>query len=701
MKRFKFAILSSLFLLFASSIGLAQSAQNSDDLRAKIQEIEKIEFQSKSSAVQQIYKKTLLRLYQQYAGALQQDINDLQKLADAVGNTNTDSQKEIAAQLITVKTERGVTLEKITTLAGDHNDGSTVSGNVASADGLAQDGAVNSRSNPRSATDSNPLTRSLTPTSVSPTIATIASSAEATPSPSARICGQIKPASLTAIFAFISSAQPGLLPKTQAFAKTDAVQLSRLSRDDGTEVALDTDCVLKRELKIEDLSKASNRAALTATPPADVQKDQTAKNGSQKDAVIWTLQGLLEDLKESTAARDALRDAGISTDTIRKQILLLNGYIGNAIVRVEGDSKVLTPRTDKDGNFITEVIGGDDKEYTISTEVDNYYTRRTVRVKSNEAVRLDIPIEDRPVSLLTRAIVGYEQAGAAAAKHDQNYFFDLFVSKSFPWKQKIDPDFGERLRTWIDFRFATVPQTGDVTVGDFAAGFATQVKGLKVKDVARVMEFNGGLEYRLTGNSALLPSFDRLTKQKFSLSLIASGGFTTPTNPLDSLSIFKVPAGGVPGFPQTIGNDFLAFVQSDRDKFFRQYYLGLRMQSFFFNLFNMPMQRFPAQFDVAIGQNEFVTGGKLKGPVVRLDGFYPLPYDGLKFVNLFGTAILRPGHSVTGVPLVLEQAPPGTSVTGPNVTLVAVPQPNRDYYRFGFGIDLMSLIQKWASSTPK
>ena len=121
------------------------------------------------------------------------------------------------------------------------------------------------------------------------------------------------------------------------------------------------------------------------------------------------------------------------------------------------------------------------------------------------------------------------------------------------------------------------------------------------------------------------------------------------------------------------------------------------MQTFFFNLFNMPMQRFPAQLDVGIGQNEFVTGGKLKGPVMRIDGFFPLPYDGLKFINIFGTAMMRPGHSVIGIPLLLQPAPEGTVVPAANVGLVALPQPNRDYYRVGFGIDLMSLIQKWAA----
>jgi hypothetical protein len=140
--------------------------------------------------------------------------------------------------------------------------------------------------------------------------------------------------------------------------------------------------------------------------------------------------------------------------------------------------------------------------------------------------------------------------------------------------------------------------------------------------------------------------------------------------------------------------EFVSFIQSDRDRFFRQYYVGLRMQTFFFNLFNMPIQRFPTQLDIAIGQNEFVTGGRLRGPVVRIDGFVPLPYDRLKFITLFGTAMLRPGRATIGVPLVLQAAPDGTPVPAPNVFLVALPQPNRDYYRVGFGIDLVSLIQK-------
>src|SRR5205814_1339478 len=122
-------------LILASSTCLAQTtAQTPDGIRAKIQEIEKVELQSKSATVQQIYKKTLLRLYQQYADALQQDISDLQKLATAVGNANAESQKEIAAQLHTLISERDVTREKIKTLAEENRDGSTETSNNARGD---------------------------------------------------------------------------------------------------------------------------------------------------------------------------------------------------------------------------------------------------------------------------------------------------------------------------------------------------------------------------------------------------------------------------------------------------------------------------------------------------------------------------------------------------------------------------------------
>ena len=397
--------------------------------------------------------------------------------------------------------------------------------------------------------------------------------------------------------------------------------------------------------------------------------------------------------------------SSLSADTIRKQIVLLQQYLGNVEVRLTHDGKVIDQTlTDRDGNFVFVInnpADTDNKEYVISTEGDQHFTTRAFlkNAVAGKRLRVNLDIEDRPVSLLARSLIGFDQAGAAAAKREWSYFFNFYVSKSFPFKQAINPDFGERLRLWGDFRINSVPQKTDVTsatIANFAgSGFVTGLQNLQVNQVANVFEFLGGAEFRLAGNNALLPSFSRDTKQKFTLSFIASGGFITPLDPTGTTpTIFKVfdDAPGLP--PQAKGKEFVAFIPVDRDRFFRQYYAGLRVQTFFFNKHNIPLQRFPAQFDVTVGQNEFVTGGRLHGPVVRMEGFFPLPFENAKFINLFATAQMIPGRPNIATPLILQGAPEGTTVPASNILLLGVPQPNRDHYRIGVAFDAIPLIKR-------
>jgi hypothetical protein len=354
---------------------------------------------------------------------------------------------------------------------------------------------------------------------------------------------------------------------------------------------------------------------------------------------------------------------------------------------------------DKDGNYVFENVDPTKSPFTLSTEGDDDYTKRQFAIEPGEKKRVNLLIEDRPVSLLTRAVVGYQQAAAAASTFEQNYFFDLFISKSLPVPQRINPDFGERSRAWFAVRSISVPQSGDATISDLSQNLAANIGGLKAKDAARVFDFLGGVEIRLgSGNASLLPSFDRQTTQKFSASLILGGGFVTPTDPQDSIKVFKV-FKDAPGLPsQARDKEFVAFVQSDRDRFFRQYYVGFRFQTFFFNRYNVPMQRFPSQLDITVGQNEYVTGGRLHGPVIRFDAYYPLPYEKLKFINLYSTLVVQPNKVKTSTPLILEPVTDSSvKVPGANVALVPVSQFQRDYYKVGVGIDFISFVQKLMS----
>ncbi len=301
----------------------------------------------------------------------------------------------------------------------------------------------------------------------------------------------------------------------------------------------------------------------------------------------------------------------------------------------------------------------------------------------------------------SRAIVGFEQSGASSAPSTQRFFSDLYISVPFPVfrRQHADNEFGPRLRLWGNVRVTTVPQQISTPVAQFATEFVNKVGEIKVNELAQAAEFLAGVDFRLFKSDVLLPSFDRKTQQKFSFSFIAGGGAITPLTPRDTIQVFKVSPDASARYGDGLKDkDFVAFVSSDRDRFFRQYYVGIGLRTFYYQN-GEPQQRFPATLDLTYGVNESVTRGRLRGGVIRLEGFYPLPWDTSKFIFLFGTALLKPSRSTISDPLVLEPAPAGTPVPGPRTAIVTVQQADRDYYRIGVGIDMIGVIKRIADRT--
>jgi hypothetical protein len=377
----------------------------------------------------------------------------------------------------------------------------------------------------------------------------------------------------------------------------------------------------------------------------------------------------------------------------------------NVKVEKPGDTN-FTPLeflTDYQGRYTTTALN--DGAYVLSVKLGDFKTAIPVNIV-NGAVAPPPPnlqLLIRPLGEFSRAIVGFEQAGASAAKSTQKYFFDLTLSHPLPFQKSVDPYFGPRGRMWGTVRVTSVPQQITSSVGTFATGFAQQVSEVKVNEVAQAAEFLAGVDVRLTNKFLSFGSFGGQTATKLTLSFIAGGGAITPFNPRETLEVFKA-FPGAPGLPDLpAGTEFVAFVSPDRDRFFRQYYAGFRLQTHYFDYKNprVPINRFPATLDITYGQNEAITGGRLRGGVIRLEGFYPLPYDELKFINLFGTALFRPIRTKITDPLILQLAPPDTAVPAANVFLITVPQINRDYYRVGVGIDFISFIKKLGAGQSK
>jgi len=367
-------------------------------------------------------------------------------------------------------------------------------------------------------------------------------------------------------------------------------------------------------------------------------------------------------------------------------------------VKLGGEREALAETvTDASGNYSLNVSTDATSQYTVTASV----SESSVEAPFTGASPVNIDLLVRPLGSFSRAIVGFEQAGASSARSTQRFFMDLTLSSPLPWG-KVDPFFGRRARSWGSIRITSVPQQITTGVAEFAGAFAQKVGEVKVNELAQGLEFLAGGEYRLTGSGpSRFGSFGSETSTRFTLSFIMGGGIITPFNPRDTLEIFKVfpDAPGLPPIPA--GKDVVAFVSPDRDRFFRQYYGGFRLQTYYFDFRNpdVPLKRYPATLDITYGQNEAVTGGRLRGGVIRLEGFYPLPYEGLKFINLFGTALIKPARTKITDPLILEAAPAGTTIPANNVFLLTIPQINRDYYRVGVGIDFISLISKWRAAS--
>jgi len=205
-----------------------------------------------------------------------------------------------------------------------------------------------------------------------------------------------------------------------------------------------------------------------------------------------------------------------------------------------------------------------------------------------------------------RVVAGFEQSAAASASPVQKVFADLYFAQPL----------SSRVRVWGDLRLSSMPQEINSTAVTLSADLAKAVATMPLNRIARSGEFLVGVETRVSGSV-------RAT----ALSLIASYGATAPLN-----------------------------LDSGRNRFFRQYYGGVRVAS---------QLKAPLTLDVGVGQNEAITGGRLAGTVLRFDSFYALPVPGGGFVYLYGTMMMK------------------TSARGGG----------GDLYRLGVGIDFVQLLK--------
>lgn len=305
-----------------------------------------------------------------------------------------------------------------------------------------------------------------------------------------------------------------------------------------------------------------------------------------------------------------------------------------------------------------------------------------------------------------RGIVGFQQIGATASNSQQKAFADFFLS--------IPAGKSKNVRLWGDLRLASTPQQVTSDVQSFSVD--NLIGGLKVNQILQDIEFLAGVEIPIKGYSKdVVYNKDTADEQLFKLSLVFCGGASTPLSPKDSAQIFKIPDDKTPQRAQLA--DFLlnkkdpinltsvltananikniAFVLPDRDRFFRQYYGGVRLKTYYtkYEKKDGGTYRVPAMLDVLFGGNEAITGRLRAGGIFRLDGFIPLP--GTSSVYIFGTAMLKLARANIVNPLILPVASSDVTINDPNLLIVKNSNiMKRDLYRIGVGFDLVPIFNK-------
>lgn len=315
--------------------------------------------------------------------------------------------------------------------------------------------------------------------------------------------------------------------------------------------------------------------------------------------------------------------------------------------------------------------------------------------------------------LYTRAVLGFQQSGASSASNTQKPFLDFFFTA--PIIRGNNSKFFPRLSMWGDIRFTSAPQqqtATNVALSAFSSTFLNTVTDGKVNDLVQSFEFLAGLDFKLYEPQEASNLFG--LRQKSIVSFIASFGASNPLSSQQSAQIFQVPKlpGGADNpeftklFKEAEGKTNIAFVPSERDRFYRQYYGGFRLRTVYYDEENKPLNISPAIFDFVIGQNEAITES-LSGYILRLDGFYPFPIKGADFIYLYGTAQLKLGkqQNKTPIPFILA---PATSITIPNNDTAIVQindspflRSNRDRYSIGLGVDIIKLYQRLTQPKPQ
>jgi len=340
-----------------------------------------------------------------------------------------------------------------------------------------------------------------------------------------------------------------------------------------------------------------------------------------------------------------------------------------------------------------------------------------------------------PMPPLLLTVVGVDVEGASSTSPSATFLGDATVDLPLPWGHSTSGRMTsiDQARFFIgaSARIAAMAQPGALSASSLTEGYLASAINSTPDKIVQSWEGSGSVAIKLWSSSLGIDSFDNgkppsstyPRNTRFVTSLLLSGGFASPlsasqANPTVYYATKQIQQ-AYPNItwastclnyltttPVGTPSCYAAFIPADRMRFYRHYEAGLRFKLYGED-FEHNILRFPGIVDLTAGQNEYVTGGGLNGVVVHVGGLLPVPIASIPGVYIFGATDSKINGPVGGGAQLLLQPVPSTanvSYLSNTVYDITVPQPNRDRYRFGFGVDLFQLLtaksQKQGSTTP-
>lgn len=361
-------------------------------------------------------------------------------------------------------------------------------------------------------------------------------------------------------------------------------------------------------------------------------------------------------------------------------------------------------------------------------------------------------------ALYTLGLVGVNVAGASNSGVTQQYFVSFDTRLALPFLGRgvcasPDEDYVMDYKCWVWFspRIASAPTTSDSTLQSFSSpsSLSSGVSGQTLGQIAQTFEFQSGLEYALF-HGPRVPTSNTVAFRG-AISLILGGGIVTPINSTSSASIFTLNnnlgnqftensvltnnssqsfANTYPALaaalcshfgytstpactPSAVAYGNVAFVLPNRSRFFRDYFAGIRLRTYFFSgdcshkdiiaagddstTSCQVANIHPGTFDIRFGQDETVTAGVRRGVVMTVAASYPLPGTA-GTIRIFGSTYTRLHHNENFPAMALVAASSTVPITDPSVVIQPINPSDHDYYRLGIGADLIPIITKWMNS---